>query len=76
MPEWSKILAVHVTDKELILRICKELLQINKKKAPSRKMVKSFQQVLQKKEDVQTASGHMKRCSVCHQSSEKHKIKP
>ena len=73
--EWEKIIANEATDKEVISKIHKQLLQLNSRKIndPIKKMGQRTKQTFPK-EDRQMASKHMKRCSTS--LSEKCKSKP
>lgn len=69
---WVKILAVRLTDRKLTLRLYKDLLPLSKKKRND--AVEKWLKVLNRhfqKEDIQMASGHRKRHSMCHHFSEK-----
>ena len=62
--EWEKIIANETTDKGLISKIYKQLIQLNAKK---KKKIKKWEKDLNRhfsKEDIQMANKHMKRCST------------
>ena len=63
--EWEKIIANETTDKGLIFKIYKQLIQLNARKMNN--AIKKWEKDLNRhfsKEDIQIANKHMKRCST------------
>ena len=65
--EWEKIIANETTDKGLIPKIYKQLIQLNIRKRNN--PIKNWEKDLNRhfsKEDIQMANKRMKRCSTLH----------
>ena len=64
-PEWEKIIANETTDKRLISKIYKQLIQLNARKPnnPNKKWEEDLNRYFSK-EDIQMTNKHMKRCST------------
>ena len=63
--EWEKIIANETTDKGLISKTYKQLIQLNTRRTnnPIKKWAKELNRHFSKK-DIQMANKHMKRCST------------
>ena len=62
--EWEKIIANETTDKGLISKIYKQLIQLNTRKTNN--SIKKWEKDINShfsKEDIQMTNRHMKRCS-------------
>ena len=65
LSEWENIIANEATDKQLILRIYKQLIELNSRKIKD--PIKNWAKELNRhfsKEDIEMANKYMKRCST------------
>ena len=79
LSEWEKIIANETTDKRLISKIYKQLIQLNIRKKKTSNPIKKWTEDLNRhfsKVDTQMASKHMRKCSIqCHSLLERWKSK-
>ena len=67
--EWEKIIASETTDKGLISKIYRKLIQLNtRKKKKKKNSIKKWAKDLNRhfSKDIQTTNKHIKRCSTSH----------
>ena len=71
-PEWERIIVNETTDKELISKTYKQLMQLNARKIndPIKKWTKELNRHFSK-EDIQISNKHIERCSISEKCKSK-----